>query len=115
MKKDLSPKPIKDFSEFLDLILNRAYVLRNTIEYTCLKIVNDIFILNDEELTDLLDTIISMSSFQKISLYLLKTCRELIILLYLAIIAEESNKQRNLEGEILPSFLLSEFDDDGKV
>ena len=115
MKKDLSPKPIKDFSEFLDPMLNRAYVLRNTIEHRYLKVVNDIFILNSEELTDPLATVISMSSFQEISLYLLKTCRESIILLYLAIIAEERNKQSNLEGEVLPSFLLSEFDDDWKV
>lgn len=114
IKKDLYGDSISDYKDYIDPTLNRAYQIRNVMEHRYLKILSYDNFFSEDSIIDELATLISMREFHDLAIALLRTCREMIILLSMLVNIEEKRKNKDFDGSILPSIHLSEYKDNWK-
>lgn len=112
IKKDLyGDNTGDDYKYSVDPKMEKIRKLRNYLEHRLVKVV---FYKDEYEATeDVL--VISENVLVNNSMYLLKKCRETIILLTLYINQNEAYKKRKLNGENIPPLLLRDYPEDFKV
>lgn len=70
--------------------------------------------LDNKQDSDELAFVITIEEFHDLAINLLRTCREAIILLVMAINIEEKRKYEELGEKFIPSISLSSYDDEWK-
>ena len=114
IKKDLYKNSVSEYKEYIDPILHRTYEIRNVMEHRYLKILDNSFHIDDKQDIDNLAFVITIEEFHELAINLLRTCREAIILLVMAINIEEKRKYEELGEKFIPSISLSSYDDEWK-
>ncbi len=115
IKKDLYSDTINIQKENIDPILHKTYNIRNIMEHRYLKILDSNFIneANDSKYDEVAHVITS-DEFYDLGINLIRTCREMIILLCLSININEKLKVQELDGKIIGPMYLDDFDDEWK-
>ena len=111
IKKDLYNSTESEYKGIINPSLNRAYLIRNTMEHRYLKIVDDWLTKPEEENNSLLDMVVSQYEFERLAIELLRTVRETIILLTQIVYFEERQKDKTGTVQIK----LNPYLDDWKV
>ncbi|MFJ1628322.1 LA2681 family HEPN domain-containing protein [Marinilactibacillus psychrotolerans] len=114
MKKDLYGNSISEYKDYIDPVLNKTYQIRNIMEHRYLKILSFENFLEEDYKFDEIATVISLEEFQKLSINLLRTSREAIILLVMLINVEEKRKKSNSNDSVIPSVFLPKYEDEWK-
>lgn len=113
--KDLRSKPVSEYGEYIDPILHRTYEIRNIMEHRYLKILtDDIDIENNTTEFDSLAFVVSRDEFHELAINLLRTSREAIILMVMAINIEERRKKEKVKDKFILEVPLDSYDDDWK-
>ena len=84
------------------------------MEHRYLKILDNTFHIDDKQNIDKLAFVITIEEFHELAINLLRTCREAIILLVMAINIEEKKKYEELSEKFIPSISLFSYDDEWK-
>ncbi len=82
------------------------------MEHRYLKVLENSFQIDDKQDIDKLAFVITIEEFHELAINLLRTCREAIILLVMAINIEERKKSEELGEKFIPSISLSSYDDE---
>lgn len=111
IKKDLYNDDTYGYKGLVNTRLNTAYNIRNNMEHQYLKILDEEFdpIYNPEN--EIASMIVSRDEFEELSIVLLKTVREAIIMLVQSIYINEKN---NNDKDSMP-IVLQNIEDDWKI
>ena len=98
IKKDLYKNSVSDYKDHIDPVLNRTYEIRNIMEHRYLKVLDDSFLMGDEDdRIDELASPVTIKEFYDLAINLLRVCRESMILLVMAIKIEEDKRGKSLD------------------
>jgi len=96
--KDLHNKAkVKEFEECIDPMMKEIQNVRNYMEHRFVRIVDD-FLASSKPKSDSLSMEITLSDFRNQTVYLLKKCREAIILLSI-LVSEKERKNEKKQDE----------------
>lgn len=112
IKKDLYNDDTHGYKGLVNTRLNTAYNIRNNMEHQYLKILDGEFepIYNPEN--EIASMIVSRAEFEELSIVLLKTVREAIIMLVQSVYINEKNNDNEIESFPI---ILQAIEDDWKV
>lgn len=115
IKKDLYKNSVSDYKDHIDPVLNRTNEIRNIMEHRYLKVLDDSFLMGDEDdRIDELASPVTIKEFHDLAINLLRVCRESMILLVMAIKIEEDKRGKSLDKKMIPTIALDKFDDEWK-
>lgn len=117
IQKDLYNNSISKYKEHIDPTLRKINILRNTMEHRYLKVINNTYTSEDNQSDyDLYSETVTSEELYELGIYLLRTCREALILLGMAVNIEEIKRSKNSEDHyIIPPSSLPIYEDTWKL
>lgn len=115
INKDLYKSSISEYEDYIDPTLRKTNIIRNTMEHRYLKILDSVIVGEAKESTyDNFADVITTEQFYDLGVNLVRTCREAIILLCMAVNLEEKNKAKELDNDTIPPISFSSYEDNWK-